>query len=123
MIISTFNIVGSLSMLMLDKEQDIKTFKSFGSSEAKIRTLFFAKSMFTVITGLLVGLVIGLTLAFLQQNYGFISMGSNGSFVVDSYPVSLKFGDVIIVSLTVLVIGLLASWYPAKVLSRKLFKF
>ena len=122
MIISTFNIVGSLSMLMLDKEKDIKTFKSFGVSESKITTLFFTKSMFTVVTGLFLGLLIGLTLAYLQQYYGLISMGSNGSFVVDSYPVCLKLGDIIIVSFTVLFIGLLASWYPAKVLSKKLFK-
>ena len=74
--------------------------------------------MFTVVTGLFLGLLIGLTLAYLQQYYGFISMGSNGSFVVDSYPVCLKLGDIIIVSFTVLFIGLLASWYPAKVLSK-----
>ena len=82
MIISTFNIVGSLSMLMLDKEKDIKTFKSFGVSESKITTLFFTKSMFTVVTGLFLGLLIGVTLAYLQQYYGFISMGSNGILII-----------------------------------------
>ena len=120
MIIAAFNILGSLTMLMLDKKQDIKTFKSFGVIQSEIRAVFFKKSMLTIITGIFIGLVIGLFLAFLQQNYGFVSMGS-GSFVVNSYPIAIRLCDIIIVSLTVLVIGLLASWYPAKVLSRKLF--
>ena len=120
MIIATFNILGSLSMLMLDKKQDIRIFKSFGVIESEIRAIFFKKSMLTIITGIFIGIALGLSLAFLQQNYGLISMGS-GTFVVETYPVVVKLNDIIIVSLTVLVIGLLASWYPAKVLSRKLF--
>jgi len=120
MIIATFNIVGSLSMLMLDKKQDIKTLKSFGATENEIRAIFFNKSMLTIIAGILIGLAIGLLLAFLQQTYGFISMGS-GSFVVNSYPVVINPTDVFVVSITVLAIGLLASWYPAKILSKKLF--
>jgi len=120
MIIATFNIVGSLSMLMLDKKQDIKTLKSFGATENEIRAIFFNKSMLTIIAGIFIGLAIGLLLASLQQTYGFISMGS-GSFVVNSYPVVMKLTDVFVVSITVLTIGLLASWYPAKILSKKLF--
>jgi lipoprotein-releasing system permease protein len=76
--------------------------------------------MLTIITGIFIGLAIGLLLAFLQQTYGFISMGS-GSFVVNSYPVVMKLTDIFLVSITVLAIGVLASWYPAKVLSKKLF--
>ena len=120
MIIATFKIAGSLSMLMLDKKQDIKTFKSFGVIENEIKAIFFNKSMLTMIAGTLIGLAIGLSLAFLQQTYGFIGMGS-GSFVVNAYPVVMKLTDVFVVSITVLVIGLLASWYPAKVLSKKIF--
>lgn len=120
MIIATFNIVGSLSILMLDKKQDITTFKSFGVIENEIQAIFFNKSMLTIISGIFIGLFIGLLLAFLQQNYGFISIGS-GSFVVNSYPVVIKLMDIFVVAITVLVIGLLASWYPAKVLSKKIF--
>ena len=120
MIIATFNIVGSLSMLMLYKKQDIKTLKSFGATKKEIRSIFFNKSMLTIIAGIFIGLAIGLLLAFLQQTYGFISMGS-GSFVVNSYPVVMKLTDIFVVSITVLAIGVLASWYPAKVLSKKLF--
>lgn len=119
MIIAAFNIVGSLSMLILDKKQDIKTLKSFGATERKIRNLFFYKSMLTTIMGIFIGMAIGLLLALLQQNFGFISMG-NGSFIVNSYPVLVKLTDVFLVIITVLFIGLIASWFPANILSKKL---
>jgi len=120
MIIATFNIFGSLSMLILDKKQDIKILKSFGVTQSQIRTIFFNKSLLTIFLGIFTGLVIGLILAWLQQTFGLISMG-NGSFVVDAYPVLIKSRDILIVSFTVIVIGILASFYPAHFLSRKLF--
>jgi len=106
---------------MLDKKKDINTLRSLGCTVADIRALFFTKSMLTVFFGILLGLAVGLLLAYLQQNFGFIGMG-NGNFVVNAYPVAIALNDVFLVSATVLIIGLLASWYPAKVLSRKLFK-
>lgn len=120
MIIATFNIVGSLSVLMLNKKEEIKTLKSFGATRNDIKAVFFNKSMFTIILGIFIGLAIGLLLASLQQTYGFISMGSSG-FVVNTYPVVIKLTDIFVVSITVVFIGLLASWYPATVLSRKFF--
>ena len=121
MIIATFNIIGSLSMLMLDKKKDIATLRSLGCAVQDIQSLFFKKSMLTIILGTGIGLFIGLGLAFLQQTFGFISM-SGGSFVINTYPIAIAFKDVVLVSITVFIIGLLASWYPAKLLSRKLFK-
>jgi len=121
MIIATFNIVGALSMLMLDKKKDIATLRSLGCTVQDIQSLFFKKSMLTIILGTGIGLFIGLGLAFLQQTFGFISMGG-GSFVINTYPIAIAFKDVVLVSVTVFVIGLLASWYPAKLLSRKLFR-
>lgn len=121
MIIATFNIVGSLSMLMLDKKNDIHTFRSLGATRSDVQKIFFNRSMLTVFFGILIGLTVGLLLAYLQQNFGFISMGG-GSFVIDTYPVAIVFSDVLLVSITVFTIGLLASWYPAKVLGRRLFK-
>lgn len=120
MIIAAFNIVGSLSMLILDKKQDIITLKSFGVTKRQMTAIFFNKSMLTIIMGIAIGIIVGLLLAFLQQNYGFISMGS-GAFVVDSYPVFIKLKDVFIVSVTVLIVGLLASWYPPKVIINRLY--
>ena len=76
--------------------------------------------MLNILLGMAIGLSIGLGLAFLQQTFGFISMGG-GSFVVNTYPVTIVFADVVLVSITVLIIGVLASWYPARVLGRRLF--
>jgi len=120
MIIATFNIVGALSMLMLDKKKDISTLKSLGATQNAVQKIFFNKSMLTIIAGTVLGLFVGLSIAYLQQTFGFISMGG-GSFVVNAYPVAIKFADILLVSSTVFVIGLVASWYPAKLLSKKLF--
>ena len=120
MIIATFNIVGSLSMLILDKRIDIKVFKSFGVTENQIKAIFFNKSILTILFGIFIGIFLGLFLALLQQKYGFIGMGS-GSFVVDAYPIIIKTSDLLVVSITVFIIGIVSSWYPAKFLSRKLY--
>jgi len=119
-IIAAFNIIGALSMLILDKKQDVKTLKSFGVTKHQAINIFFNKSMLTIITGITIGVFIGLTLSFLQQTYGFVSMGS-GAFVVDAYPVSINLKDVFVVGITVLIVGLLASWYPSKVIINKLY--
>ena len=121
MIIATFNIIGSLSMLMLDKKKDIATLRSLGCRVQDIQSLFFKKSMLTILLGAGIGLLIGLGIAFLQQTFGFVSMGG-GSFVVNTYPVAIKLMDVLLVSATVITIGVLASWYPARVLGRRLFR-
>ena len=121
MIIAAFNIIGALSMLMLDKQKDITTLRSLGCTVQDIQSIFFRKSMLTILLGIGAGLFIGLGFAFLQQTFGFIGMGS-GSFIINAFPVAIVFTDIILVSLTVFSIGLLVSWYPAKVLSSKLFK-
>lgn len=121
LIIAAFNIIGSLSMLMLDKKKDISTLRVLGCTFQNIQSIFFQKSMLTIILGIGLGLFLGLGFAFLQQTFSFITMG-DGSFVINTYPVSIIFMDVLLVTITVFVIGLLASWYPAKLLSRKLFK-
>ena len=121
MIIATFNIIGALSMLMLDKKKDISTLRSLGCTVQDIQSTFFKKSMLTIVLGIALGLILGIGIAFLQQTFGFISMGA-GSFVINTYPVAIVFADVLLVSTIVFIIGLLASWYPAKLLSKKLFK-
>ena len=120
LIISTFNIIGSLTMLMIDKRNDILTFKSFGVTKKQIESIFFKKSILTILSGLLLGLFLGLGFSLLQYKFGLISMGS-GSFMVESYPVSIKVLDILYVIITVIVIGILASWYPVKILSKKIF--
>jgi len=106
---------------MLDKKKDIATLRSLGCRVQDIQSLFFKKSMLTILLGAGIGLLIGLGIAFLQQTFGFVSMGG-GSFVVNTYPVAIKLMDVLLVSATVITIGVLASWYPARVLGRRLFR-
>ena len=120
LIIASFNIVSSLSMLIIDKQKDIKIFWNLGSSKKKIRNIFFIKGFLSVIIGSVIGLCIGIGFVLLQGKFGFIAM--QGGFVVDSYPVDLHIVDVMKVEITVIVIGLIASFYPAKVLTNKFLK-
>ncbi len=117
MIIASFNIISSLSMLMIDKKDDIKTFWNLGSSKNQIRNIFFIKGFLGVLLGSCIGLVIGVLFSVLQQQFGFITM--EGNFVVNNYPVKLDGIDVLIVEITVIIIGLIASYYPSKVLTDK----
>jgi len=120
LIIASFNIVSSLSMLIIDKQKDIKIFWNLGSSKKKIRNIFFIKGFLSVIIGSVIGLCIGIGFVLLQGKFGFIAM--QGGFVVDSYPVELHIVDVMKVEITVIVIGLISSFYPAKVLTNKFLK-
>lgn len=117
MILSSFNIISSLSMLMIDKKDDIKTFWNLGSSKNQIRNIFFIKGFLGVLLGSCIGIVIGVLFAVLQQQFGLITM--EGNFVVNNYPVKIDVIDVLIVEITVIIIGLIASYYPSKVLTDK----
>ena len=91
-----------------------------GSSEKQIRNIFFIKGFLGVLVGSCIGLLLGLSFSLLQQKFGFIPM--EGNFVVNSYPVNVVFTDILIVEITVIIIGLIASYYPAKVLTNRFLK-
>tara|TARA_E500000331_G_scaffold241507_1_gene231893 strand:+ start:380 stop:1591 length:1212 start_codon:yes stop_codon:yes gene_type:complete len=120
-LIATFNIIGSLSMLMIEKKSDIQTLRNLGSTQKDIQRIFFTEGILTIIIGSCIGMLLGLLLAFVQMKYGIIGMGE-GNFIISSYPVAIRFMDLIWVQITVLIIGLLASYYPAKILSKRLIK-
>jgi lipoprotein-releasing system permease protein len=117
-IISSFNIIGSLTILIIDKKNDIKSLVNLGLRNNELKNIFFYKSMLGVFSGSLIGLLIGSFIAFLQQKFGFITMGE-GSFVIDSYPVIILFKDMMTVELVVILIGLLASWLPSRIIINK----
>ncbi len=117
MIISAFNIIGSLSMFILDKKKDIKTLSELGATIYDIRNIFFLKSMFTVSIGAIFGLILGLIFTFIQMYFGVIKMV--GNFVVESYPIAIDFFDILIIILVVLSIGIFTSWYPTRILIKK----
>ena len=121
LIIATFNIIGSLSMLMIEKKKDIKTFWNLGATQKSIQKIFFTEGMLTIIIGSFLGILLGLVLATIQMKYGIIGMGE-GNFIIHSYPVAIHYADLIWVGITVLIIGFFASWYPTKVLSKRLIK-
>ena len=117
LIIASFNIVSSLSMLMIDKKNDITTFWKLGTSRKQIRNIFFMKGFLGVLIGSFIGLFFGSLFSLLQQYFGFIPI--EGNFVVNSYPIKLDVLDVVIVELIVIIIGLIASYYPSKVLTNR----
>ena len=119
--IACFNVIGSLSMLILDKRDDVETLRNLGAGDQLITRIFLFEGRMISVFGASIGIVLGLLLCFLQQKFGLISVGGgNGSFVVDAYPVSVHLTDVLLVFVTVIAVGFLSVWYPVKYLSRRL---
>lgn len=121
--IACFNIIGSLSMLILDKREDVETLRNLGADDRLIARIFLFEGRMISFFGAAAGIVLGLLLCFLQQRFGLISLGGgNGSFIVDAYPVSVHAADVVLVFVTVIAVGFLSVWYPVRYLSRRLLK-
>ena len=121
LLVACFNIIGSLSMLMIDKRQDIQTLRSLGATDAQICTVFRLEGHIISLAGALLGLVLGAALCWIQQEFGLVTMGTTeGNFIVEAYPVSVYLTDILLVLVTVLAIGWLAIWYPVRYLSRKI---
>lgn len=114
LIVASFNIIGSISMLIIDKKEDIKTLRSLGLDKSKLQKIFLFEGWMISIGGAFAGLVIGLTFCWLQQTFRFIKLSEMGTFLIDYYPVEMRFFDVVAVFATVVIIGLVASWYPVK---------
>lgn len=120
LMIACFNVIGSLSMLIIDKRDDVVTLRNLGASDRQIVRIFLFEGRMISFFGAFAGVVLGLLLCWLQQEYGLIALGSSGSFVVDAYPVSVHASDVLLVFITVLLIGFLSVWYPVRFLSKRL---
>jgi len=120
LVIATFNIIGSLSMLILDKKKDIVVLQSMGASSALIKRIFLIEGSMISIGGAFLGLILGALICIIQQVFGIIKLGSgDGSFVVDAYPVLMQWTDFILIFITVTIIGLLAAWIPVRKLSAR----
>ncbi len=114
LIVASFNIIGSLSMLIIDKKNDIATLRSLGLDKENLRKIFLFEGWMISIGGAMIGLLIGAAICFIQQEFGVLKLDSMGTFLVDSYPVKMLWSDFITIFITVVVIGLVASWYPVK---------
>lgn len=122
LVIASFNVIGSLSMLIIDKRDDVNTLRNLGANDNQIVRIFLFEGRMISFIGASLGVVLGLFLCWLQQKYGLIALGSSGTFVVDAYPVSVHLTDIIVIFITVLAVGFLSVWYPVRFLSKRLLK-
>ena len=111
--IISFNIIGSLSMLVMDKQKDITILKAMGATEKTIRNIFVLEGILGATIGALIGLFIGFILCFLQQQFGLVKLQGSGSFIIDAYPVEMRMEDFLITFLIVISISFIAALYPA----------
>ena len=121
LIVACFNIIGSLSMLIIDKRDDVTTLRNLGTTDRQITRIFLFEGRMISVFGALLGIGLGLLLCLLQQQFGFVRMGNaDGSYIVNAYPVSVHYPDVLIIFITVIVAGWLSVWYPVRYLSKRL---
>ena len=121
LMIACFNIIGSLSMLIIDKKDDVVTLRNLGASDKQIVHIFLFEGRMISAIGAVLGIILGLTLCWVQQTFGLVKLGSSSaSFVVNAYPVSVHPEDVILIFITVLVVGFLSVWYPVRYFAKRL---
>jgi lipoprotein-releasing system permease protein len=118
-IIAAFNVTGSLSMLILDKRKDIAILFSMGASARLIKRIFLSEGIMISFLGASLGLILGFILCYIQMTFGLIRLGDANAFIVPYYPVEMQLLDFIAVFVTVIIIGVLSSWYPVRQISRK----
>jgi lipoprotein-releasing system permease protein len=119
LIIASFNILGSLSMLIIDKKEDILILRSMGAKPKLVRQIFLFEGWLISMLGAIIGTVLGVLICWLQIKYELISLPGSGSFVISAYPVKIIFTDILMVFSAVVFVGFFASWYPIKYISRK----
>lgn len=122
LMVACFNIISSVSMLILDKQANADTLRSLGATEGFISRIFIYEGNLIALLGAVVGLVLGIVLCLLQQEFGLIGLGAEGQFVVDAYPVRLKVTDLVLVLVSVVAVSALSVWLPIKILNRYFLK-
>lgn len=113
LMIAIFNIIGSLSMLMIEKQEDVKILSNLGMRRRDIFHIFLGEGALITISGVAVGIILGLLICWLQATFGLVSMGAEGSFIVNAYPVKVKVTDVLVIFATVSILGFVSAAYPA----------
>lgn len=121
LLIASFNIIGSITMLIIDKQEDIATYDALGLTRKKLVSIFTIEGNLITGIGALIGLVLGTVVCKLQEHYGIVKLGG-GNYIMDAYPVELIWADVLLILLVVMAIGFIASWFPVKYLVRKMVK-
>ncbi len=119
LVIASFNIIGSLSMLIIDKKNDIRSLRNMGAGPRLISRIFLLEGWLISIVGSFIGIILGSLISWVQDRFELLKLGGSGNFVIDAYPVDLQAGDVLLVWITVLLIGFLAARYPVRQISKK----
>lgn len=119
-LIAAFNLIGSISMLILEKKKDIVILRSLGASENLIQQIFLAEGLLISLAGAFLGLVLGGIISFIQQRFGIIQLQGSGTFIIDAYPVVIQLADFLKVALIVTVIGFIAAWFPINKIKKRL---
>ncbi|RKE03268.1 ABC transporter permease [Marinifilum flexuosum] len=122
LVIASFNIIGSLTMLILDKKEDVSTLRSLGANEQTIRQLFLIEGCLISFSGALLGVVLGIIVCYLQIKFGFVKLAA-GSFFMNSYPVNVHLSDIFIIFITVVLIGYFASRFPVQYITKRYLQF
>ena len=121
LIVACFNIISSLSMLMIDKKNDVVTLRNLGANNSQMTSIFMYEGRMISVFGAILGIGLGLLLCWLQQQYGIVGLGSSsGSFIVDAYPVSVHPEDIIVIFITVILVGFVAVWYPVRYFAQRI---
>lgn len=120
--IAAFNIIGTLSMLIYEKKESIYILKAMGASKKTVTRVFLFEGLLVSIGGALIGLLLGIILVLIQQNFGIINFRDSASYIIDAYPVELALSDVIIVFIAVVIVGYLAAWYPVNTIVHKYYQ-
>lgn len=119
LLVACFNIIGALSMLIIEKRDNMNTLRNFGADNKTIANIFIFEGCLISSIGAVVGILLGLSLCLVQQEYGIITTGGGAGFIMDSYPMEVQAGDVVMVFVTVLVAGFMAVWLPVRYLTKK----
>jgi ABC-type lipoprotein release transport system permease subunit len=119
LLITVFNIISSLSMLIIEKQADVAMLRNLGANNRLISRIFLLEGWMISAFGAVSGIVLGILLCLGQQHFGWLKLGTGGNFLVDAYPVTISSGDLAFILLTVLSIGFLAVLYPVRFLSKK----
>lgn len=114
LLIASFNIIGSLSMLIIDKREDIRILSHLGANEATIRRIFLLEGWFISSLGTLSGLALGVALCLGQEHFGWLKLGSEGQYIISAYPVQVQPMDIVLVAVIVLALGWISAWYPTR---------
>ena len=123
LMIACFNVIGSLSMLIIDKKEDVATLRNLGASDRLISRVFLFEGWLISFFGAVGGIALGVALCLAQQEFGFLTLNvSGGVYLVDAYPVSIHLSDILFVFITVVVMGLLSVWYPVRYLGKRLLR-